>query len=479
MDLPAVRTAGLGAGLLLLLTATGPGAQADAAAADPVVATGTRPEVLLVPIEGIIDLGLAPLVERALQSAAAGRAALVILEINTFGGRVDAAVAIRDHLLRSKVRTVAFINKRAISAGALIALAAHQIVVADGATMGAATPVHLSPGGDSTRPTDEKTVSYMRKEFRSTADARGRPGAVAEAMVDADVEIPGLVAKGKLLTLTGAEALSHKMADHQADDVAALLTRLGLTGAMVRPVNPNWAERLVRALTHPIISSLLMTLGMLGLVVELRTPGFGIPGAIGVICLVSFFWGHWLVRLVGWEEILLVTVGVLLLALELFVLPGFGLAGTLGVMALLAGLTSSLLGSGATLKMFLYAGSRVAISAALALMGSLLLLRFLPALPGARRLVLRSALPGGGSLPSGEPSAQGSSGLRGVVGTALTPLRPAGIALLAGRRVDVVSTGEYVLPGSAVEVVEDAGSRVVVRLHPSAAPGQPEPGATT
>jgi membrane-bound serine protease (ClpP class) len=230
--------------------------------------------------------------------------------------------------------------------------------------------------------------------------------------------------------------------------------------------------------THPIISSLLMTLGLLGLMIELRTPGFGVPGAVGLLCLVAFFWGHWLVRLVGWEEVLLVTIGVVLLLLELFVLPGFGIVGALGLLALLAGLTSSLLGTGATLRVILAAGSRVTISAALALMAGLLLLRFLPALPGARRLVLRTALPGGGSLGPGDPADSGPAGLRGRVGTTLTPLRPAGIAEIEGRRVDVVSTGDFIAAGQPVEVVEEAGSRVVVRPRQPPRPSEPEPGGS-
>jgi len=154
-----------------------------------------RPVVYLVPIEGVIDLGLAPFAERILDEAAARDATAVILEIDTFGGRVDAAVLIRDALLRSKVKTVAFINKRAISAGALISLAAENIVMAEGGTIGAATPVQIGLPGAPAQPVEEKTVSYMRKEFRATAEARKRPPLLAEAMVDADVEVPGLIEK--------------------------------------------------------------------------------------------------------------------------------------------------------------------------------------------------------------------------------------------------------------------------------------------
>jgi membrane-bound serine protease (ClpP class) len=285
-------------------------------------------------------------------------------------------------------------------------------------------------------------------------------------MVDSDVAIPGLVDKGKLLTLTGADALEHEIADHQADDLAAVLATIGVPAGEVRAVSPNWAEVVVRFLTHPIVSSLLMTLAMLGLVVELRTPGFGIPGLVGLACLAAFFWGHALVKLVGWEEVLLVTTGVILLLLEIFVIPGFGVVGVLGALAVLAGLTSSLFGSGATFRTVVYALSRVAISGAVALAAALALLRFLPHLPGGRKLVLATALPAGGS------GAAPVGARVGAHGTGVTSLRPAGIVELDGRRVDVVTEGDYIEAGREVEVVEDAGSRVVVRRR-DANPGGP------
>jgi len=414
--------------------------------------------VVVAQIEGMIDLGQGPFVERVLESANAAGASAVILEVNTFGGRVDAAVLIRDHLLRSKLLTVAFVNKRAISAGALISLAAEKVVMASGATIGAAMPVQMGQPNEGAKAVEEKTVSYVRKEFRATADARQRPGLIAEAMVDADVEIEGLIAKGKLLTLTTAEAITHKVADFEADDLTEVLSKLGLAGAKVRHMNENWAEQVVRFLTHPVLSSLLMTLAILGIVVELRTPGFGIPGIVGLLCLVSFFWGHWLVHLVGWEEILLVAGGIVLLLLEIFVVPGFGVTGIAGITALLVGLTMSLFGAGAAAQSIVYALSRVAISGVLAIAGSFALFRLLPLLPGGRKLVLSTALGGNQSIKDPErPS------LLGAVGKSLSALRPAGIADIAGQRVDVISEGEFVDSGRAIVVVREEGNRVVVK----------------
>jgi membrane-bound serine protease (ClpP class) len=419
-----------------------------------------QPVVYVVPIEGIIDLGLAPFVQRVLDEAAAANATAVILEINTFGGRVDAAVLIRDALLQSRVRSVAFINKRAISAGALISLAAEKIVMADGGTIGAATPVTLGEPGGPAQPVAEKSVSYMRKEFRSTAEARQRPPLLAEAMVDADVEIPGVIDKGKLLTLTTDEALQHQVADIRANSLEAVLQFLELSNAEVRLASQTWAETLVRFLTHPVVSSLLLTIGMLGIIVELRLPGIGVPGILGVTSLALFFWGHWLVQLAGWEELLLVGSGLVLLVLEVFVTPGFGLLGLLGLMTLLGGLGLSLVGVGATWEVVVMATGRVVLSLLVALAAALAMLRVLPRLPLGRRLVLETEMAADAGYASAPPSDRRWLGQHG---TAASPLRPAGLAHLADERVDVVSEGEFIEAGAPIEVVRVDGNRIVVR----------------
>ena len=440
-----------GLGLLGLLTV---------AAATEAPRPATRPVVVVARIEGVIDLGLAPFVERALVEATTAGAAAVILEINTFGGRVDAAVLIRDALLRAGVRTVAFVNKRAISAGALISLAAETIVMADGGTIGAATPVEIGLPGAPAQPVAEKTVSYMRKEFRATAESRKRSPLLAEAMVDADVVIPGVIDKGKLLTLTTEEALKHGLADFRADSLPAVLTSLALVGAEVRQATQTWAETLVRFLTHPVVSSLLMAVGILGIIVEIRTPGFGVPGALGILSLGLFFWGHWLVRLAGWEELLLVGAGLILLAIELFVTPGFGVTGVLGLAALLGGLGLSLVGAGATWEVVITAVTRVAVSLLLAIAVSLALLRFLPRLPFGRRLVLETELTAREGFASAPETDRAWLGKRG---TAASTLRPAGIADFEGERVDVVSDGDFIEAGELITVVRVDGNRIVVR----------------
>ncbi len=422
-----------------------------------------RPVIYVVPIEGIIDLGLAPFVQRVLDEATEAGAAAVILEINTFGGRVDAAVLIPDALLNAQVRTVAFVNKRAISAGALIGLSAEHLVMAGGGTIGAATPVQMSQPGAAAQPVEEKTVSYVRKEFRATAERRKRPPLLAEAMVDADVEIPGVIEKGKLLTLTTEEALTHKLADFRADTLERALEQLGLGGAEIRRVSPNWAEYLVRFLTHPVLSSLLITIGMLGIIVGLRTGDFGVAGGVGIASLSLFFWGHWLVQLAGWEELLLAASGVILLILETFVIPGFGIAGVLGIVAILAGLVLSIVGAGDTSEVVLMAGGRVVFSLLIAMVASLVILRFLPRLSFGRRLILETGLGSGHNYGSAPDSGQGWLGKKG---RASSSFRPAGVAEIEGERVDAVSDGDLIDAGQLIEVTRVDGNRIVVRRVP-------------
>jgi membrane-bound serine protease (ClpP class) len=437
-------------GLLLLTLVVGGwvGAQSN----------NSRPVVYVAAVEGTIDLGLAPYIERVLQEAQDNNAAAVVLQINTFGGRVDAAVQIRDALLKSPVKSIAFIDTRAISAGALISLATNAIVMAPGGTIGAATPVQSS--GTETKPTSEKTVSYVRKEFSATAESRGRDTKVAEAMVDSDVSIPGVTARGKLLTLTTDEALELGIADFEASTLRAALDELGLKGVAIEDSSTNWAEEVVRFLTNPIVSSLLVSVAMIGIIVEVRTPGFGIPGALGLSSLGLFLWGHWLVNLAGWEELLLAGLGILLLLVEAFVIPGFGIAGVLGILALLAGLTMSTIGEGASIDGLIGAASRLGVSLVVAIVASLAILRYLPKTRAGRQLVLMTGLDAGSGYTS-EPIAE--HGLVGKTGVAASTLRPAGIADIDGKRVDVVSDGDFIEPGEPIRVDHVDGNRVVVR----------------
>jgi membrane-bound serine protease (ClpP class) len=199
---------------------------------------------------------------------------------------------------------------------------------------------------------------------------------------------------------------------------------------------------------------------LLGVITEIRTPGFGWPGSIGLASLGLFFWGHWLVQLAGYEELLLFGLGVLLLAVEVFVFPGFGVIGGLGVVSLLAGLALSLLGPGSTASVIVNVLTRVLGSLLAAMLAALALLRVLPRTPFGRKLVLETGMTadqGYVSAPEDEVK------LLGLSGIALSPLHPSGLALIEGRRIDVISEGEYIDSGEPIIVFRVDGNRVVVR----------------
>lgn len=436
---------------------------------------GADATVVVVPIEGTIDLGLVPFVQRAIDTHP--DAAAIVLDVDTHGGRVDAAVKIRDALLESDVPVVAYVHRRAISAGALISLAADHIAFAPGGSMGAATPVQMGDG--EMQPVGEKVVSYMRAEMRATAEATDRDGDLAEAMVDADVEIEGVVDKGKLLTVTTETARELGLTELVADDLPALLDALGLGEAATVDMSENWAEAFARFVTDPTVSGLLMSLGVLGIMVELYSPGFGIPGTVGVVALVLFFFGHATVALVGWEEVILLTLGLLALMLEVFVIPGFGAAGITGILLVMAGLALALIGTPLDVAWDIGEGpgglvdalGRVIIALAATIVGMGLVVWLFPrkALPGW--LVLDSSIgdhaPGTVSSDQAQTESHGASvELVGQSGTAVTDLRPSGKARIDGRIIDVVSLHEYIRAGASVQVTEVEGMRVVVNRVP-------------
>jgi membrane-bound serine protease (ClpP class) len=319
----------------------------------------------------------------------------------------------------------------------------------------------MSASGQGAQPVSEKTVSYVRKEFASTAQARGKPTQIAEAMVDSDVEISGLSEKGKLLTLTTQEALQVGIANYEAASLTALLGLLNLSDAQIKQPSVNWAEEFVRFLTNPVVSSLLITLAMLGIILEIRTPGFGIPGAVGITCLGLFLWGHSIVDLVGLEEVLLALTGIVLLIVELFVIPGFGLVGLLGIVTLGAALVMSIIGAGATIETTLFAVGQIGFSLALAIALSFLFFKFLPKMPFGRAFVLDTKLDGQAGFLT-EPLKDHV--LLNRIGVAHSTLRPAGIAEIDGQRIDVVSEGEFIEAGTPIKVLRVDGNRIVVDI---------------
>lgn len=447
-------------------------------------------KTLVVEVEGEIELGLAAFIRRVLNESQTGD--LVIFHINTPGGRIDAAITIRDAILASKAHTVAFIDRRAISAGAFIALSTDTIVMARGALFGDATPVSIE--GGKMAPVEAKVVSYFRKEMKETAKAKGHCGnlpssredcgLIAEAMVDGDVQIPGYSDKGKPLILDTDQAMKLGIAALQSDNIDGILKYFKReAGAATLKPAINWAERIARFLSQSTVSSLLMTLGMLGILIELWAPGHAIAGVLGVICLLLFFLGHYIVHLAGLEEILLFVAGVVAVGFEVFFWAGHGLLAVLGICAIIASLVMALVNMHqvpleiswslgwvprALVHVF---GSILATTAAMFVVA-----RFLPKTRFGRSLILQQTLQenaGAAAAQTAEhknatPATAAHNAtplLRGQSGIAETTLRPAGKVKIDGKRFDVVSEDGFIEAGTEIEVIAVDESRIVVRRH--------------
>ncbi|MDQ7816809.1 MAG: NfeD family protein [Melioribacteraceae bacterium] len=410
-------------------------------------------------IEGDIDLGLAPYIRRVVNEAETNFASAIIFRINTFGGRVDAATQIKDAILNSKIRTIAFIDKRAISAGALIALSCEKIVMVPGASMGASTVVDQTGQKQS-----EKYQSYMRSEMRATAEKNGRRTDIAQGMVDETIIIPDIKDDStKLVTLTSEEALKYQMADTVLASIEQVKVFFNLQNADIITLDSNWAEDFVRFVNNPIISSLLIMLGLIGLYTEIKTPGWGLAGTVGVVCLAIFFGTGYILELASIIEILLFIVGVILIVVEIFVIPGFGIFGILGIIFMVGGLFLGLLADFDIIdwSMISLAIIQLGVTFLFTFIVVFFLLKYLPKTDMWNKLILKAQV----ISKSGYGTKLAFEHLVGVQGVAFTDLRPSGTAIINGNRVDVVTEGDFIKNGTDIIVKSVEGSKVVVDVR--------------
>lgn len=422
------------------------------------ICIGQQKKVFLAHIESEIDLGLAPYITRVVDEANQANADAIIFRINTLGGRVDAAVQIVDAITSSKVLTIAFIDHRAISAGAFIALANSKIAMVPAGSIGAATVVNAQ--GEKV---GEKYQSFMRGQMRSVAEKNGRPVNICQGMVDERIVVPGLVDSTQLITLTTDEALKYGIADTLVNNLDDVLKAFNLSGAKVIDVRTNWAEETVKFLNNPIVSSILIMIGVFGLFAEIKHPGFGLPGVAGIVALLLFFGSSYILDLASIIDIILFVAGIILILLEIFVVPGFGVTGILGIICIIASLFLALIGGGnlpfVDTNQISIAIIQLASALAAALILLIILARFLPKSTIFNRLVLSHEE----NSDKGFVSSKSLSELIGKEGKALTTLRPAGMADFDGDKIDVVADGDYVQQGSRLKVLRVEGSKVVVR----------------
>ena len=304
-------------------------------------------KVYVVPIQNTIDLGIPAFVNRAIDAAENNNAELIIFDIETFGGRVDAATQVKDAISSTDIQTIAFINRRAISAGSLISLSCDKIYMTSGATIGATSVVDMSGEKQA-----EKSQSYMREEMAATAEQSGKNTTIARGMVDEELSFEYLVVdgdsmkvddiegrkEGKLITLTTELALKYKIADGTSESIEDILLDLSIENYDIITLDENWSEDLVRILTDPVVSSLLTTFGTIGIISELYSAGWGIGGTIGIICLTLALGAGYLTKLASATDLLIIFSGLTLLLVEFVAIPGFGVFGIIGLVILFYGL---------------------------------------------------------------------------------------------------------------------------------------------
>lgn len=406
------------------------------------VPAGAAPaaQIVTVPIHGTIDEGMAHLVGRAIHDADVRHAKAVVLDVDTFGGLVAPAIEIRDDIVNSPVRVYAYVSGRAWSAGALITLAAGTIGMAPSASIGAAEPI----------PKTVKTVSALRGEFSATATIRHRDPVLAAAMVDAAVNVPGAKPPGAILTLTADQAQHVHFSDVTGSRAAALAA-WKLSGATVVPAQYTLAEQIVRFATDPSVSGILLAIGFLGLLIEMQTLSL-IGGIIGFGAFALFFGTHVYAGFSNELVIALAVLGVVGIVLELHVLPGHGVSGVLGAIAMVAAVVLAF-----GIPFIFAAVEAIAIAIVLSIVAFALIKRFFPRNAFMQRITFT------GVQGRDYVASEDHRHLIGASGIASSYLRPAGVAFIGGRRVDVLTEGDFVPAGAAVVVTRVEGARIFVR----------------
>ena len=435
-----------------------------------------RGDVVVVPLRGEVSPPMFAFLRRVQKAAEADGAAALVLEMNTYGGRLDSAEEITNLLNRAKIPTYTFINTNAGSAGSLIALATRHIYMAPVSAIGAAAPV-LSSGEDLGATMRDKTISYWSALIRGSAMRNGHNPDIGEAFMNKEKEVKlgerVVHPKGSLLTLNAQEATEiiegkPLLAAGVAESVGDLARKAGLEGRIL-PVTPTGFERL--ALWITALAPVLLLLGILGAYLEFKIPGASLPGIMAAICFALFFLGHYFAGLAGWEVVGLFVLGICLVLAEIFFFAHSTiLVGLLGVFLMLGSLLWAMIDRYPGQTLWPTAGMlRVPvlnllvamISASLAI---LLLARYLPRTSLYRRFVLSADIPSGPSLTSAPQEFATSFHVTpGTEGEALTTLRPSGKARFGEHVVDVVTEGEFISAETPVAVVSSDGMRVVVR----------------
>lgn len=455
---------GILAVVIAILTAQTTRAQ-DAAGIEQAAAN----KVIVIPVRSPIDKPALYILRRGLKQAITEQANTVVLDMNTPGGRLDVTLDMMKALDRFPGKTITYVNDEATSAGAIIASVTDEIHFAPKATIGAAEAI-MGTGQDIGEGMKRKLNSYMGSKIRALAGDRPMRADVIRAMMEPDFEFKigevMLKPEGELLSLTDKEAMTPYGDPPQpllgagiAKDVGTLLDQLhGKGNYTVQRLELTWSENLAQYITA--ISSILIALGILGLFIEFKTPGFGIFGVSGIILLTLVFFGHSIAGLSGSEPILIMLLGLVLIAVEIFFFPGTIVPALTGALMILGSLVWAMLDIwphqpiSLSSDMLLQPLFNVTLGVIGAIVLFIALLRFLPSGGIWGKMVLQTAV---GGEPAGIRALHSSSNdeppsLIGKSGKAVTDLFPSGQVEIDGKRYDA-----HLPVGSA-----DAGTEITV-----------------
>jgi len=437
-------------------------------------------KVYVLPIRNDISSPLVYLIRRGVKEAMEARADLLILDMETNGGRVDVTEEIVEILNKFNGQTVTYVNRKAFSAGAFIAVATQKIFMAPQSVIGAAAPMLMIPGTGPTevpQTVEAKMTSGVRALVRANAEKNGYNVDVVEAMIDKTkrLEIDGEVLneKGQILTLTNVQAEKKYgnppkplLSSGTFESIDALLDELGFGEAQRIDVQPTGVEKIGAWINA--ISPLLLIIGAIGLYIEFKTPGFGLPGIVGISSLIVYFFGGYIAGLSGMEWAALFVVGLVLVGLEFFAFPGTTLLGLSGAACMFVAIVMAMVDiypsapGLPTPKRFHVPVQAIVTDLTIALLGTFAaawaLTRVLPKTSVYHTLISHSA--------SGEASVtvqeQQQISRIGDVGVATSVLRPGGKAQFGEQIIDVISQGEMIPKGSRVKIVGHSGREAVV-----------------
>jgi membrane-bound serine protease (ClpP class) len=420
-----------------------------------------KKKIYVFKIDDNIDPRMNRKVKLALEDAKKQSAAMIIIEMDTYGGAVNDADDIRTMILESEIPVHVWINKDAASAGALISIACDSIYMAPGASIGAATVV-MGGGGEAA---PDKYQSYMRSMMRSTAEAKGRDPKIAEAMVDEEIEIEGLSEKGSVITFAVSEAIENGYCEGEVESIEEVIAKQGVSDYEIIEQTTSTTESIISVFLNPAVSGFLILIIFAGIYFELQTPGVGFPLAASITAIILYFIPYYLSGLAENWEIVVFIVGVILLLVEIFVIPGFGIFGVLGILGILTGLTLGMIPNDAFDFSFVPAGDLFValLTVILAAIAALTLIFFLAPKVNKWGAFRTIALATTQQRTEGYTSSVYENSLLGKEGITNTRLMPSGKVIIDDEVYDAYSRGEFIDQGEKIKVISTEGTSLKVK----------------